>query len=58
MIKSAIEQQRYNRTLKANILKGYDEIEKNEYSKVGFNEVSRDLRLYDMAKRDKTEIFR
>ena len=27
-IKSAIEQQRYNETLKANILKEYDEIEK------------------------------
>ena len=29
-IKSAIEQQRYNGTLKANILKEYDEIEKNQ----------------------------
>lgn len=44
-IKSAIEQQRYNATLKANIFKEYDEIEKNEYSEVSLNEVSRDLRL-------------
>ena len=44
-IKSAIEQQRYNGTLKAYIFKEYDEIEKNEYSKVSLNEVSRDLRL-------------
>ena len=43
-IKSAIEQQRYNGTLKANILKEYDEIKKNEYFKVSLNEVSRDLR--------------
>lgn len=28
MIKSAIEQQRYNATLKANIFKEYDEIER------------------------------
>ena len=28
-----------------NILKEYDEIEKNEYFKVSLNEVSRDLRL-------------
>ena len=41
-IKSAIEQQRYNATLKANIFKEYDEIEKNEYSEVSLNEVSRD----------------
>ena len=40
--KSAIEQQRYNATLKANIFKEYDEIEKNEYSEVSLNEVSRD----------------
>ena len=43
--KSAVEQQRYNATLKANIFKEYDEIEKNEYSEVSLNEVSRDLRL-------------
>ena len=30
MIKSAIEQQKYNEPSKANILKGYDEIEKNQ----------------------------
>ena len=41
-IKSVIEQQRYNATLKANIFKEYDEIEKNEYSEVSLNEVSRD----------------
>ena len=55
-IKSAIEQQRYNATLKANIFKEYDEIEKNEYSEVSLNEVSRDwdwVRLYDIAKCDK-----
>ena len=30
MIKSAIEQQKYNEPSKANILKVYDEIEKNQ----------------------------
>ena len=30
MIKSAIEQQKYNEPLKTNILKVYDEIEKNQ----------------------------
>ena len=33
-IKSAIEQQRYNGTLKVNILKEYDEIEKTNISKL------------------------
>ena len=32
--KSAIEQQRYNGTLKVNILKEYDEIEKTNISKL------------------------
>ena len=50
-IKSAIEQQKYNEPSKANILKVYDEIEKNqifgtnEYFQVSLNEVSLDLRL-------------
>ena len=33
-IKSAIEQQRYNATLKANIFKEYDEIEKTNIPKL------------------------
>ena len=46
MIKSAIEQQKYNEPSKANILKVYDEIEKNQI--FGTKEIKEMIKLRDM----------